>query len=75
MSRPCPIRHFSAFRRMLLAAFLPAGFFAIFSGTRQRLGDMVAGTFVLKSGDLARIGEGEDESANPDAVDEDDEHN
>jgi hypothetical protein len=75
MSRPCPIRRVSVFCRMLLAAFLPAGLFAISSGTRQRLGDMLAGTFVLKNGDLARIGEGEDESAHPDAVAEDAEHN
>lgn len=37
---------------------VPAGLFAL-SGTRQRLGDMVAHTFVLKTRDLGRLADSE----------------
>lgn len=38
-----------------LAGGIPAGLVAGFSKSHQRLGDMAAGTFVLKTSDLPRL--------------------
>lgn len=40
----------------LLIGGLPAGIAVLVSGHKQRLGDMVAGTFVLRERDVGRIG-------------------
>ncbi|MGH8037469.1 MAG: RDD family protein [Stenotrophomonas sp.] len=39
----------------LLFGAIPAGVVVLLSGTRQRLGDMLAGTYVLRRADIGRI--------------------
>lgn len=49
----------------ILAGGIPAGVIVLGSKTRQRLGDRLAKTFVLKSEDVARVGEYEPQAAIP----------
>ncbi len=42
----------------IVAGGLPAGIVALFSPTKQRLGDMLAGTYVLYATDAARLTSG-----------------